>query len=122
MNLVRDPHCGFFCRNLKVLNRGLISLINAARPLGFATALAKQASQLRDDITDLYFFIHGYVVQMQDAWFNHRDFNQFTKTPSANLVLHHPYNRASVEPFFMGHVDRVASALERLDKVLLTFW
>jgi hypothetical protein len=103
---------------LDVLNRGLLSLINAARPLGFATALANQASLLRGDLADLYFFIRHYIDKMQKAWFDHKDFDQFTKTPSANLVLHHPYGSARLGSL-RGHIDRVSYALASFDKVLL---
>src|ERR1700733_14534927 len=105
-------------RNLDDLNRGLLSLINAALPLGFAAPLADEASQLRVDLADLYFFLYTYVEKMQNAWFNHEDFNQFTKDPSENLVLHHPSDGARLERF-AGHVDRVSRALQKLDEVLV---
>lgn len=102
---------------MEVLNRGLLSLINAARALGFATPFVNEASRLRDAIADLYFFIQLTVVRMQYAWFNHEDFNQFTIARSANLVLHHSLDRARTGEF-TEHVDRVSRALERLDEVM----
>jgi hypothetical protein len=108
-----------FSRNMEVLNRGLLSLVNAARALGFATPFVNEASRLRDDFTNLYFFIQTTVMKMQDAWFDHGDFDQFTIARSANLVLHHSLNRAR-EGRFTEHVDRVSGALERLDQVLLS--
>jgi len=103
------------------LNRGLLSLINAALPLGFAAPLADEASQLRVHLTDLYFFLYTYVEKMQDAWFNHEDFDQFTKDPSANLVLHRSSDDARHESFpnFAGHVDTVSHTLQSLDEVLV---
>jgi hypothetical protein len=50
---------------------------------------------------------------MQDACFNHEDFNQFTIARSANLVLYHSLKREDSRS-----TSIVSGALERQDEVL----
>ena len=108
-------------RNLGDLNQGLLSFADTARPLQFATLLANETIQLRDDLNNLHLFIYTYIEKMQEAWFDREDFNQFTKDPFAVLILHHPSSdRPKPEKFtFTEHVDRVSEALGRLDEVLV---
>jgi len=102
-------------------NQGLLSFTSTARSLWFATLLANETTQLRDELNDLHLFIYTYIVKMQEAWFDREDFNQFTKSPFAVLVLHHPSgDRPKLEkPTFTKHVDRISEALGRLDEVLI---